>query len=187
MGAASFKIEKRHTRWTIKSSKKRADEALEQLYRKLATASDRYDFEPDFNSGALSVEFEEPKTKFVVSPEFARPSDLGFGPFKEFQTRLGPRAIGLCSSRNGPNIGTGDDGRHLEADRRTRFPVSSDGQASTFLIRSARRSARTVTSPQASGRANCSSATTRCCWPRWRSTPGNGSRKPSTGAEARPA
>ncbi len=48
--------------------KKRADEALEHLYKKLATASDRYQFEPDFNSGALSVEFEEPKAKFVVSP-----------------------------------------------------------------------------------------------------------------------
>jgi CyaY protein len=48
--------------------KKRADESLQQLYKKLASASDRYDFEPDFNSGALSVEFEQPKAKFVVSP-----------------------------------------------------------------------------------------------------------------------
>ena len=48
--------------------KKRADDALESLYRKLAIASDCYDFEPDFNNGALSIEFEEPKAKFVVSP-----------------------------------------------------------------------------------------------------------------------
>jgi CyaY protein len=48
--------------------KRRADEALEQLYQKLAAASDTYPFEPDFNSGALSIEFEEPKGKFVVSP-----------------------------------------------------------------------------------------------------------------------
>jgi len=48
--------------------KTRADESLERLYQKLATASDRYDFEPDFNSGALSIEFEEPKAKFVISP-----------------------------------------------------------------------------------------------------------------------
>jgi iron donor protein CyaY len=48
--------------------KNRSEEALQGLYKKLAKASDDYDFEPDFNSGALSVEFEEPKAKFVVSP-----------------------------------------------------------------------------------------------------------------------
>lgn len=48
--------------------KNRSEEALQGLYKKLAKASDEYDFEPDFNSGALSVEFEEPKAKFVVSP-----------------------------------------------------------------------------------------------------------------------
>jgi CyaY protein len=48
--------------------KNRADAALESLYRKLSAASDRYDFEPDFNAGALSIEFEEPKGRFVVSP-----------------------------------------------------------------------------------------------------------------------
>jgi iron donor protein CyaY len=48
--------------------KTRADAALESLYNKLSVASDRYDFEPDFNSGALAIEFEQPKAKFVVSP-----------------------------------------------------------------------------------------------------------------------
>jgi iron donor protein CyaY len=48
--------------------KTKADESLNRLYQKLAAASDQYDFEPDFNSGALSIEFEEPKAKFVVSP-----------------------------------------------------------------------------------------------------------------------
>jgi iron donor protein CyaY len=48
--------------------KKQCDLALESLYKKLAAATDRYDFEPDFNSGALSIEFEEPKARFVVSP-----------------------------------------------------------------------------------------------------------------------
>lgn len=46
----------------------RADSSLQSLYSKLSAASDRYDFEPDFNSGALAIEFEEPKAKFVVSP-----------------------------------------------------------------------------------------------------------------------
>ena len=48
--------------------KTRADVALESLYKKLSAASDRYDFEPDFNAGALAIEFEQPKAKFVVSP-----------------------------------------------------------------------------------------------------------------------
>jgi iron donor protein CyaY len=48
--------------------KTRADNALQSLYRKLSAASDRYEFEPDFNAGALAIEFEEPKAKFVVSP-----------------------------------------------------------------------------------------------------------------------
>ncbi len=48
--------------------KKQADVALESLYKKLSAATDRYDFEPDFNAGALTIEFEEPKARFVVSP-----------------------------------------------------------------------------------------------------------------------
>ena len=39
----------------------RVDEAL-------GDAADEYDFEPDFQAGALTVEFEKPRAKFVVSP-----------------------------------------------------------------------------------------------------------------------
>jgi len=46
----------------------RADTSLQSLYKRLSEASDRYGFEPDFNAGALAIEFEEPKAKFVVSP-----------------------------------------------------------------------------------------------------------------------
>ena len=46
----------------------RSSSALDDLSRRLATASDRHNFESDFNSGALSIEFEEPPAKFVVSP-----------------------------------------------------------------------------------------------------------------------
>lgn len=42
--------------------------AMEALFKKLSRATDRYEFEPDFNAGALAIEFEEPKGKFVVSP-----------------------------------------------------------------------------------------------------------------------
>jgi iron donor protein CyaY len=48
--------------------KKLADESLQALYKKLAAASDDAEFEPEFNSGALSVEFENPPAKFVISP-----------------------------------------------------------------------------------------------------------------------
>lgn len=48
--------------------KTRADTALNALYKKLSAGADRYEFEPDFNAGALSIEFEEPKGRFVISP-----------------------------------------------------------------------------------------------------------------------
>src|ERR1700685_3104957 len=48
--------------------KTRADSSLQSLYKKLSAASDRYGFEPDFNAGALAIEFEEPRGKFVISP-----------------------------------------------------------------------------------------------------------------------
>jgi CyaY protein len=48
--------------------KKRADDALTALSRVLIAASDDYGFEVDFNAGALTIEFEEPPARFVVSP-----------------------------------------------------------------------------------------------------------------------
>lgn len=48
--------------------KKRSDESLNALYKRLAAASDEAEFEVDFNSGALSIEFEDPPAKFVISP-----------------------------------------------------------------------------------------------------------------------
>jgi iron donor protein CyaY len=46
----------------------RADAALADLYRRLTRASEELGFEADFNSGAMSIEFEDPPGKFVVSP-----------------------------------------------------------------------------------------------------------------------
>jgi iron donor protein CyaY len=48
--------------------KRRADEALQALYKRLTAASDEAEFEADFNSGALAIEFEQPPGKFVISP-----------------------------------------------------------------------------------------------------------------------
>jgi CyaY protein len=41
-----------------------ADQALQDLYRALANA----DLDADLNAGALTIEFDEPPGKFVVSP-----------------------------------------------------------------------------------------------------------------------
>jgi iron donor protein CyaY len=46
----------------------RADKSIERLFRALSEAGDDYGFEADLNSGALTVEFDEPPAKFVVSP-----------------------------------------------------------------------------------------------------------------------
>jgi CyaY protein len=46
----------------------RADRTLADLHRALSSAADDYDFEADMNSGALTIEFEDPPAKFVVSP-----------------------------------------------------------------------------------------------------------------------
>jgi iron donor protein CyaY len=48
--------------------KNRADQSLQALHRRLLAASDDAEFEADFNAGALTIEFEEPPAKFVVSP-----------------------------------------------------------------------------------------------------------------------
>ena len=48
--------------------KNRAEQALDDLYKRLLAASERHDFEADFGGGALVIEFEAPPAKFVVSP-----------------------------------------------------------------------------------------------------------------------
>jgi frataxin len=51
-----------------KDFRTRSEQALISLQRALEGASDHYDFEVDSNAGALSIEFEDPPAKFVVSP-----------------------------------------------------------------------------------------------------------------------
>lgn len=46
----------------------KCDDAVSSLYSKLAQASDSFDFDVDMNAGALTVEFEDPRERFVVSP-----------------------------------------------------------------------------------------------------------------------
>src|ERR1700734_1478799 len=46
----------------------RSEQTLISLQRALERASDQHDFEVDSNAGALSIEFEDPPAKFVVSP-----------------------------------------------------------------------------------------------------------------------
>ncbi len=45
-----------------------ADRALQALHKRLSAASEDGGFESDFNSGALSIEFEDSPAKFVISP-----------------------------------------------------------------------------------------------------------------------
>ncbi|MCW5981152.1 MAG: iron donor protein CyaY [Bryobacteraceae bacterium] len=46
----------------------KADRALSEIYSAVSRAADDYGFEPDFSSGALSIEFDEPPGRFVLSP-----------------------------------------------------------------------------------------------------------------------
>ena len=46
---------------------RKSDDALTKLYKNLAHASDEHGFDTDFG-GALTIEFDDPPAKFVVSP-----------------------------------------------------------------------------------------------------------------------
>jgi CyaY protein len=48
--------------------RRRADDTLTALYRALNDAADDYGFEVDFQAGAIGIDFDEPKARFVVSP-----------------------------------------------------------------------------------------------------------------------
>lgn len=47
---------------------RRAEQALDDLNRRLSSTAEEHDFEVDFNAGAIAIEFEDPPAKFVVSP-----------------------------------------------------------------------------------------------------------------------
>ena len=48
--------------------RRKADDAMSGLYRALNDAADDYGFEVDNQAGAISIEFETPKGRFVISP-----------------------------------------------------------------------------------------------------------------------
>jgi CyaY protein len=45
------------------------DRAIEELYKSLGEASNDYEFDPDMNQGALTISFDDPPGRFVVSPQ----------------------------------------------------------------------------------------------------------------------
>ncbi|WP_031497219.1 iron donor protein CyaY [Bryobacter aggregatus] len=47
----------------------RCDTAMTDLNKALLRAAEAHEFDPDFQAGALTVEFEEPREKYVVSPQ----------------------------------------------------------------------------------------------------------------------
>lgn len=53
---------------TEQEFQQKADRALESLFNRLSNAAGDFDFDVDMNAGALSVEFEDPRERFVVSP-----------------------------------------------------------------------------------------------------------------------
>lgn len=50
---------------------RRAEQALAELDVALGAAAEEHSFEPDYRAGALTVEFDEPPAKFVISPNSA--------------------------------------------------------------------------------------------------------------------
>lgn len=48
--------------------KREADQTLASLYKRLSSAGDDAEFEADFSAGALAIEFENSRAKFVISP-----------------------------------------------------------------------------------------------------------------------
>jgi iron donor protein CyaY len=53
---------------TDQEFQQKCDLCLESLYSSLARAADDFDFDVDMNNGALTVEFDDPPERFVVSP-----------------------------------------------------------------------------------------------------------------------
>ena len=45
------------------------DRALDDLFKALAAAADRHEFDPDMSNGTLTIAFDEPPGRFVVSPQ----------------------------------------------------------------------------------------------------------------------
>lgn len=45
------------------------DQAFADLYKSLGGLAEEHDFEADLSNGTVTVEFEEPPSKFVVSPQ----------------------------------------------------------------------------------------------------------------------
>ena len=47
----------------------KCEDSMTTLFKALAAASDDHDFEADLNNGTLTVEFDAPRAKFVISPQ----------------------------------------------------------------------------------------------------------------------
>jgi iron donor protein CyaY len=94
----------------------RADDALQNLHRRLTVAGERYGFEADFAGGALAIEFDEPPAKFVVSPNapvaqiwvsaLSKSFKLDWDPARDaFALTGGPTLIELLAQSAGQLLG----------------------------------------------------------------------------------
>jgi CyaY protein len=81
-----------------------ADAALNALTRALEDAADRYDFEVDRNAGAISIEFENPPAKFVISPN---------APVRQIWVSARVKSFKLDWNESGSAFALAADGRSL--------------------------------------------------------------------------
>jgi CyaY protein len=81
-----------------------ADAALESLFKSLTRAGDSYAFDADMNNGALTVEFEDPPAKFVVSPN---------APVRQIWVSAHSRSFKLDWNETAGSFVLGDSGQTL--------------------------------------------------------------------------
>ena len=124
-----------------------ADRALESLFKSLTRAGDSFDFEADMNNGALTVEFEDPPAKFVVSPNTPVRQIWVSAHSKSFKLDWNEAAESFVLSESGETLSRIDGQTHQHAiGRRGRALRKQACLASTFRGLFARKSARTATS-----------------------------------------
>ena len=165
--------------------KNRADQSLEALYRRLTAASDGADFEADFNSGALAIEFEEPPGKFVISPNAPVHQIWVSAHSKSYKLDWDSVGERFRSCVQRPNADRTDPGRHRQTAGRRSFAVDAGRlhflsvlRAEVHLLQFRVGSFSARVGAEICGRAGCRDRV---------ASRGRGSRKRFTWAAARPA
>ncbi len=81
--------------------RRQCESALDSLYKALGQASEDHDFDPDMNNGALSISFDDPPGRFVVSPQSPVRQIWVSAHSKSFKFDWNPRPKpSFCPTRN---------------------------------------------------------------------------------------